>query len=166
MRRTPYSSPSYPATLENLGKLFSRSIPGPGMIAGAAMDITGVRPGYSGYQGQVSTPGFADPTNRALQANGPMGYGGAAAQMFNPIQQNAVLRGGMYQGGTNALKFAKMNGQVGGQMFMPQQPQQQAPAAPVQQFNQQWAPSQMFSTGGQFGGSVFRPGYSFLGQNA
>lgn len=67
-RRTAVQSPAYDATLGNLAKLASRSIPGAGMVLGAGLDIAGLRPGFTGYQGQVSTPGSYDPTNRAFQS--------------------------------------------------------------------------------------------------
>lgn len=60
-RRTPVTSPSYEASLGNLAKLASRSIPGAGMVLGAGLDIAGARPGFTGYQGQVNTPGSYDP---------------------------------------------------------------------------------------------------------
>ncbi len=166
-RRTAYSSPSYDATLGNLARMAGTLAPGGGVISGINGMLGGNfgpgAGGYTGYGGQVSTPGFNDGPNRALGQNGPMGYGGnPAAQMFNPLQQKLVGRAGMYQGGTNAIKLAQMNGQIsGGQMFMPPK---QAPQAPYQAPTPQgFQPGQTLSTGGQYGISQFRPGYNFFG---
>jgi hypothetical protein len=115
-------------------------VPGAGLFNGVRGLMTGqFGPSYSGYQGQVNTPGFADPTNRALQV--PDGG--------QPMTRTQGA--GLYRGAVNMRQ----------QMFMPK-----PAAAPIQagpQFQQSLAPSQMFSTGGQYGASAFRPGYSFWG---
>lgn len=69
-RRTPVTSPSYEASLGNLAKLASRSIPGAGMVLGAGLDIAGARPGFTGYQGQVNTPGSYDPKGGIENSSG------------------------------------------------------------------------------------------------
>lgn len=150
-RRTPVQSPSYEASLGNLAKLASRAIPGAGMVLGAGLDITGARPGFTGYQGQVNTPGSYDPKG------GPQMQGGGG-DMSLALQRYLLTAGA---GGQNrALYTPGMGG--GPQMFMPQQ--QAAPAAAPQAAlkPQGFAPGMFMNTGGKYGGSAFRPGYNFL----
>ncbi len=162
-RRSAVSSPSYEASLGNIARMGMSLAPGGGLISGVGAALSGNfgpgSGGYTGYGGMVGTPGSYDSTNRALQGQGMQGGGGYGQNLFNPIQYNAVVRGGMYQGGGNQQKLAQL-GQ--GQMFMPQP--QQAPQAPQMPVQQPMAsqPGKMLSTGGQYGISQFRPGYDFL----
>jgi hypothetical protein len=84
-RRTQNVSPSYQGTLGNFGKAISRSIPGAGMVVGAGLDIAGLRPGFSGFTGNVRGPGDYDPKN----ASG-MQRDGGDMRRFMP---NPLLRG-------------------------------------------------------------------------
>lgn len=135
-RRTPVSSPSYDASLSNLAKMAGTLMPGAGLVQGAMGLATGqFGPSYSGYGGQVNTPGSYDPK------------GGPQQAMF--MQQPVTY-------GRSPLNTP--------QMFMPQQQQAAPAAAPAQQMapKQLFAPGMFMNTGGKYGGSAFRPGYSFL----
>lgn len=76
---------------------------------------------------------------------------------FGPGGAPNMAGGGTGQGG----QFA----QASNSMFMPRSPSApSAPSAPgaASQFGFSTAPQAMFGTGGKYGGSSFRPGYSFL----
>lgn len=100
-----------------------------GITGGLMNAFKGVMAGntYDGRMPQGLQGGYAaDPAQRALQAPGLLGQPGQ--NPFNPIQYNAVVRGGLYGGGTNTAKLQQLaqGGPVAPQP-MPQQPQAPAP---------------------------------------
>lgn len=145
-RRAPVQSPSYEASLSNLAKMAGTLAPGAGIVQGIKGIATGQwGPSYSGYQGQVNTPGSYDPTNRAF------------GQDASPAASLAIQRMLLTRGSGAQHMLPQQQPQ---QMFMPQQqaPQPQQMAAPKQAF----APGMFMNTGGKYGASAFRPGYTFL----
>lgn len=83
-RRTTQVSPSYKPTLSNLGKLFSRAMPGPGLVAGAIQDIAGTRPGFSDFTGNVKGPGSWDPKDRQTML-------GDLTQAIRPVAKPRIV---------------------------------------------------------------------------
>jgi hypothetical protein len=141
-RRSPVSSPSYEASLGNLAKMAGTMVPGAGLFNGVRGLMTGqFGPSYSGYQGQVNTPGFADPTNRALTADG--------GQPMTRTQGAGLYRG------AGALTTPGMLGA--------QQPQAPAPVpiAP-QQIAPQSQIGKYLSTPGLMAYGVNSPGYKYF----
>lgn len=133
-RRTPVTSPSYEASLGNLAKLASRAIPGAGMVLGAGLDIMGARPGFTGFQGTVNTPGSYDPTNRAL---GQETAGGGLT-------------------GTYLDRIMQAKGMLAAQQQTPAPP----PIAPQQIAPKTFNP-QMLSTPGLMAYGIQQPGYQY-----
>lgn len=140
-RRTPNRTPSYQATPENIAKLVGRGIPGPGMIAGAGLDIAGGRPGFSGFTGNKMGPGDYDSKNFMGQ------------QMFG-----AGLRG--MQGGRPGAVYTPqyLRALLAQQQGRRQQPM---PSAPKPMFTMGQAPGMNLQSG-LLGYSMFRPGYDFI----
>lgn len=98
MRRTPVQSPSYDASLHNFGQLGKEvlSFAG-GPVTTAAKAIAGYGPNYTGYRGQVSTPGSYDPKDTPqMGPNGqrayrrPMPANIAKAQALAPALHNPL----------------------------------------------------------------------------
>lgn len=153
-RRTPVQSPSYEASLGNLAKMAGTMMPGAGLVQGAMGLATGqFGPSYSGYTGHVNTPGSYDPKG------GPQMQGGGGEL---PLAVQRMLLTGGYGGANRALYTPGMGGAP--QMFMPQPAAQANPAAaPSAALPQQsFAPGMFMNTGGKYGSSAYRPGYSFL----
>ena len=97
-RRTQNVSPSYQGTLSNFGKMATRGLPGPGMIAGAGLDIAGLRSGFSGFTGNVHGPGDYDPKDaiRSMRPRGgPMSMNAARAAALAPAPNPAAPVGPM-----------------------------------------------------------------------
>lgn len=87
-RRTSAPARSYEGSLHNFGQL-AKEVVGfmGGPVTTAAKAIAGYGPSYQGYTGHVNTPGFADPTNRAL---GQEGFAGASGARRGGLYQNAT----------------------------------------------------------------------------
>lgn len=144
-RRAPVQSPSYEASLSNLAKMAGTLAPGAGIAQGIKGIATGQwGPSYSGYQGQVNTPGSYDNKGMEMQ-------GGGGGQMDLATQRMLLTRG---YGAQHMLPQQQPQ-----QMFMPQQ---QAPAPQMAAPKQAFAPGMFMNTGGKYGASAFRPGYTFL----
>jgi hypothetical protein len=154
-RRTAVQSPGYDASMGNLmglGKSVAGFLGGP--VGSAASMIGGYGPSYSGYTGHVNTPGSYDPKG------GPQMQGGGAGGSLG--LERYLLTGG-YGGANRALYTPGMGGAP--QMFMPKPAAQVNPAAaPGAALPQQsFAPGMFMNTGGKYGSSAYRPGYSFFG---
>lgn len=116
-----------------------------------------ITPNYSWDQAQISdfgiTGGLMNLGRGILAGNTyagrqPLGFGSGG---------NVGARSGGGGEKMNPMLLARQ--QAAPQMFMPQQ---QAPAATRPLMPMGYQSGQMFGTGGKYGGSSFRPGYSFL----
>ena len=149
-RRSPVQSPSYEASLGNLATLASRSMPGAGMVLGAGLDIAGARPGFTGYQGHVNTPGSYDPKG-GPQMNG----GGGVSDLA--LQRHLLTSG--YGGGNRAFYTPGM-ASPGLLRAAPQAPQ--PPQIAPQQITAQTYSPKALSTPGLLAYGVKQPGYGYF----